>query len=167
MTLDASGSTPGYESEGIAAYTFYLRNITTSQTDILGTVGSPVFSFTVNGYETGSYEFGLKVRNLEGVESSETLWKPVEIINASPISAFSYEVIKTGVGGLLIYNVTENNSYDPDGTIVIYQWFVNDQEDLSVRNQLTPSFHHSPQNPINSWKLVVTDNLGATGTSGF
>ncbi|MEN3009922.1 MAG: PKD domain-containing protein, partial [Candidatus Bipolaricaulaceae bacterium] len=83
------------------------------------------------------------------------------VVNQPPVAVFTYSPAVPKVGQTVIFNGTA--SYDPDGTIVAYQW---DLDGDGVPDQ---------SGPVVAWAygaagayavtLTVTDNRGATGSA--
>ncbi|MCX7843815.1 MAG: PKD domain-containing protein [Candidatus Bipolaricaulota bacterium] len=111
----------------------------------------------------GTYTVRLRVTDDKGATGTATKTVVVSplVVNQPPVAVFTFSPAVPKVGQTVIFNGTA--SYDPDGTIVAYQW---DLDGDGVPDQ---------SGPVVAWAygaagaytvtLTVTDNRGATGSA--
>jgi hypothetical protein len=118
---------------------------------------------TVQGLIAGTYVYKCVVTDNGGASSQDEVQFVVNA-NQDPVAIIPSQIVITIPGGEIDLNATQ--SYDPDGTIVKYQWFAShdgivnllDLGDgiLRVRGAVVGTL---------DLKLVVTDNRGGTGSA--
>jgi PKD repeat protein len=128
--------------------------------------------FTVSGHSLartfatpGNYPVSLKVTDNAGATSIVTkiivVAKPVHI-NVPPVANFVYTPLNPVTGTNVEFTST---SYDIDGVIVSYEWFV-DSAAVPSRTQSTPQLmsYVFSQAGVHTVTLRVTDDAGAKAT---
>lgn len=94
-----------------------------------------------------------------GTRTLEVVLSPIAPVNQPPVAQFTFSPANPAPGAVVSFNA--GASYDPDGTIVNYQWdFQNDG--TFDRTGVTPTWTFPAPGTYNV-RLVVTDGLGATG----
>jgi len=109
------------------------------------------------------YYFVVKSVDLSGnsVESSEYSFTTSGTLNQPPIASFTYSPEKPVVNQTITFNAS--SSYDPDGTIVSYEW---DFGDGNVTNTTHEILNHSYSEAGNyEVTLTVTDDDGAANST--
>ena len=106
----------------------------------------------------GTYNVRLKVTDEDGHIDIET--KSIEVTtNQAPIASFNYTIDGKTV------SVDASSSYDPDGTIVLYEWDW-DSDGIFDENYTIPTASHTYESAGNyTITLRVTDDDGATDTT--
>lgn len=144
--------------------------VTRLWTQISGPVGAVLVNtnstlLTVNNLVEGVYRFRFTATdNLSATGSADALVTVnAATVNQAPFAnAGANQTIK-----LPINSITLNGSgNDPDGTIASYDWVKLSGPSCTLANQNTPSL--SVTNMVEGtyqFRLTVTDNLGATGSS--
>jgi PKD repeat protein len=125
-----------------------------------GTVDSTDKNPTYTYNSSGVYTVSLTVRKLDGDTASKTKrnYVVVEIPNELPVADSGGPYVGEVVSPILFNG---ENSYDPDGSIILYEWSFGDGK------------KGEGVNPIHSYSfpgayiiiLTVTDDLNATNTS--
>ncbi len=157
LSIDGSSSIPGNESNGVESFVWLLRN-EVGDTDTLSQGRQETLQLTVN-HPVGAYLLGLKVRNLEGLESV-TLWRDFAILNSDPTAEFTFDV-RADLSGM-IFIILTNDSADPDPfDTVSYRWFLDCTELEQFRDNPTPTIGASLGEHILTLKVV--DSHGAVG----
>ena len=108
-----------------------------------------------------TYTFGIKVVAgssdlLENVTYFK-IWNATVSSNLPPVADFEYEI-----NGLTVY--FHDKSYDPDGYITAWQWWLGDGS-VSYEQNPVHAYRESLAGEILSVVLTVTDNEGATNTT--
>ncbi|MBV4357064.1 PKD domain-containing protein [Pinibacter aurantiacus] len=118
---------------------------------------------TVQGLIAGTYVYRVVVTDNQGTTAQDDVSFTVNA-NKNPVAVIPGEVVITIPGGKFDLNATQ--SYDPDGTIVSYEWSAsrNGVVNLSATNKSMVSLEGLVSGEINL-KLTVTDNRGGTGTA--
>jgi hypothetical protein len=118
---------------------------------------------TVQGLVTGTYVFKVVVTDDMGATASDNVSFTVRA-NQDPVAIVPSQVIITIPGGQIDINGTQ--SYDPDGTIVSYDWSLSKS---AVVNLLTQGPGMVTLRGLISGEadltLIVTDNRGGQGTA--
>ncbi len=106
----------------------------------------------------GEYTIKLRITDEDGHTDIET--KSVEITtNQVPIAEFNYTINSMTV------TVDASASYDPDGTIILYEWDW-ESDGIYDENHTIPAASHTYENEGNyTITLRVTDDDGATATT--
>ena len=144
VTFDASES---YDPDGtIVSYEWNFGD---------GTTGTGVE--VEHAYENdGTYTVTLTVTDNDGATDTATVTKTVR--NQSPVASFTESAHTVNTGETIYFDASD--SYDPDGTIVSYEWnFGDGTTGTGVTVQ-----HSYSQNGIYTVTLTVTDDDGATDT---
>jgi len=159
LTIDGSISDAGHESAGIDVYFWYINK--NGFVEQLGETVISSYTLEMN-HEVGEHELGLKIRNIEGLET-EIAWKPLTVLTTSPVAQFKMGC-SGNIGGNVSCRVNENTSYDidPGDTITDYIWYTIDK-DTGESVELT----YARGNPMPSFggfviQLVVVDSHGGT-----
>jgi hypothetical protein len=155
VTIDGRGSNSGNESRGIERFAWYLRAADQSITNLSD--GSTSFLQMTTNHKVGEYDLGLRIRNLEGLESTIT-WRRMVIANSPPVADFECE-FQAFVEGL-VYKIISNGSseVDPQDKIV-YQWFLDGEEQSSATGP-TPTFTRAHTEVVSTITLRVSDSNG-------
>jgi len=141
VLFNASGST---DSDGaIESYTWDFGDNTT------GTGMTPSHTYS----DDGTYEVVLTVTDDAG--ASDSLQHNVTVSNVPPVAGFNYTTIDRAIG-------VEDNSTDPDGSIVNWTW---DFGDGTVQYGQQPPTHSYSQVGSYTVTLTVTDDDGASNTT--
>ncbi len=126
--------------------------------------GSPAVTGNVVYHQftaAGSYSATLTVTDNLGATNSATKTVQVGTPQQAPVAAFTVSPASPTVGTAITLNAT--SSYDPDGTIVSYQWDLNGD---GVTDSTGPIGQVSYSNPGTATvRLTVTDNTGLTGST--
>ncbi len=94
-----------------------------------------------------------------GTRTLDVVLVPTAPANQPPVAQFAFSPASPAPGVAVSFNA--GSSYDPDGTIVLYQWdFQNDG--VFDRTGVTTTWTFPAPGTYNV-RLVVTDNRGATG----
>ena len=109
------------------------------------------------------YYYRIKLGNYENIESDSS-----NILNATPINTLpkAYKLVNKTVQNAGEYNFVKlsfsaSGSYDVDGKIALYNWYVND----SLVNKTDSILSYFFKLGTNSIKLVVIDNDGGKDSS--
>ncbi|MFN3346695.1 MAG: DUF4384 domain-containing protein [Candidatus Bipolaricaulaceae bacterium] len=114
-------------------------------------------SHTVLIRKTGYQDFTTTVYILPG--GTRTLNVPLTpLVNQPPVAQFTYSPTTPQVGQTVIFNGTA--SYDPDGSIVVYQWDLNGDGAPDQNGPVVAWVYAVPG--AYTVTLTVMDNLGAT-----
>jgi Secretion system C-terminal sorting domain/PKD domain len=154
--------TKSYDPDGsIASYSWTLISGTGAATILNPNTASP----TVTGLQAGVYVFQLVVTDNEGSTGTDQ----VQItVNAAPVEP---PVANAGADQAIVLptNSTTLNgtkSYDPDGTLVAYDW-----TEVSGPSNAVIGNYNTPTPTVSGlivgqyiFKLTVTDNYGATSS---
>jgi hypothetical protein len=133
---------------GPSAYT--ISNNTTAATSI-------------SNLSQGTYSFQLTAKDNNNMSASDTVLVTVAPpVNIAPIASAGPDV------SITVNNVLLNawGTYDPDGTIAAYQWTkITGPASFTIANgnSATPTISGLVSG-VYSFRLMVTDNLGATGS---
>lgn len=158
VTIDGDRSIGGNESRGVDTYIWLLRPLN-GATEQIATGRADFVILNVN-HEIGDYEVGLKVTNLEGLESATT-WRNLKIINSPPIAEFTckFEAFVQAI----VYTIISNDSSDPDpNDAITYHWFLDGVEQVNVDGP-KPTFSRSHDAPVNTITLKVMDSHEGVG----
>ncbi len=163
VTLDGSRS---FDPDGtLSSYTWY--QVSGPSASVISSANS---SATVaSQLIAGQYTFQLTVTDNNGVRGVDQI---VIIVNGASAKVNTPPVADAGTNDTLLlpnnsFTLNANGSKDPDGTISSYQW-----QQISGPNTVKSSNMNVPQVAISDFqpgdyefKLVVTDNEGATSTA--
>lgn len=163
VTLDGSSS-----SDPDGTISAYLWSQDSGPGNAL--IGNPESAVTlVSGLVEGEYVFRLKVTDNQGATGEDTVKvKVLEISNVPPVA------VATAEPPLVYYEkgastrLHGESSYDPDGSIVKYEWTNTGgpasgfRIDAPTGNSTVVEFYETGQYTFN---LMVTDNRGATGSA--
>ena len=142
---------------------------------LLATDGSPLsYSWTINGQTLpGSSKTATIVFHGSGTQTvtlsvgGSLTQKTITAIqpprcNVAPVASFTVSTTQGQVP--LTVTLDANASHDPDGSIVTYEWRINDAlfSSVSTPDPLTFTFEHQGENDV---ILIVTDNQGMTATT--
>jgi hypothetical protein len=160
VTLDGSGSS----SLGGGALTF-------AWTYVSGPAGYAIASPTavktgVTGLVPGTYAFQLKVTNATGGTATAMVYVYVNSLNVAPVANAGNDTTITLPTNSVKLNGTK--SYDPDGTIVSYNWFMSSGASgvtIVNANTATPTVVGMPSAGRYTFVLTVMDNGGMTATA--
>jgi len=149
VRFDGSAST---DPDGtIASYSWNFGDGTPPGT------GSVVFhQFT----SMGTYPVTLTVTDNGGATDSGTVSVLVSTTNRPPVAVFGYTPPSPGVGELVTLN--GSGSYDPDGTVVSYQWDLDGNGTTDAVGPVTTVRFYSPG--VRPVRLTVTDNGGLSNS---
>ncbi|MEW5826360.1 MAG: PKD domain-containing protein [Candidatus Bipolaricaulota bacterium] len=145
VRFDASGSTDADGS--IASYQWTFGDGTP------GSTGSVVYHQFLAG---GSYVVTLTVTDDDGASTSATQTVPVGSPLQAPVADFTYSPTAPLVGQTITLNASA--SYDPDGSIVSYQWDLNGDGTNDATGALAV-VAYSTAGTV-AIRLTVTDNAG-------
>jgi PKD repeat protein len=107
----------------------------------------------------GSYPVTLQVTDDQGATGRQTKTVAVTVPNQLPVASFTFSPALPSVGQLVTFNATA--SYDPDGTIVSYQWDLNGDGLVDRSGPITTWTYSMPGS---YWvTLTVGDDQGAIG----
>lgn len=111
----------------------------------------------------GTYTVRLVVTDDQGATNSATQVIVVSpaVANQPPVAVFSFAPTNPVVGQIVTFNGTA--SYDPDGTIVAYQWDLNGDGAPDQNGPVAAWSYDAPG--LYTITLTVMDNLGATGST--
>jgi hypothetical protein len=119
----------------------------------------------VTGLVKGVYQFQLLVTNSQGNTSTAIMSVTVVGANLPPVANAGNDTTVSGPVSSLILNGT--GSYDPDGSIVTYNWYKLSGPNVSIAivnsNTSTPGVIGLAAGTY-VFELKVTDNQGATAT---
>jgi len=119
--------------------------------------GSVVFhQFT----SMGTYPVTLTVTDNGGATDSGTVSVLVSTTNQPPVAVFGYTPLSPGIGELVTLN--GSGSYDPDGTVVSYQWDLDGNGTTDAVGPVTTVRFYSPG--LRPVRLTVTDNGGLSNS---
>jgi len=160
VTLDASGSS------GLAG-----GALTFEWTAISGPAGYSISSPTavktsVTGLVEGTYAFLLKVTNASGGSATATVYVFVNSPNVAPVADAGNDTTITLPVNSVKLNGTK--SYDPDGSIVSYNWFMSSGASgvtIVNANTATPTVVGMPSAGRYTFVLTVMDNGGMTANA--
>ena len=145
VILDASGS---YDSDGnIVSYEWTEGN----------TIISRSKTFQKNNFSLGIHRITLKVTDNDGASSTDTVIVTIKTDNKLPIANAGDDITVT-IGSEI--KLDASNSYDPDGTISMYQW-KKGRKILSLNKVYTTKSFPVGRHEIT---LYVTDDDGASST---
>ncbi|HWK04077.1 MAG TPA: PKD domain-containing protein [Puia sp.] len=125
-------------------------------------------SIQVTNLVQGVYVFSLTVTNSQGQTATATVTVTVNAVavNIPPVANAGPSITVAMPASPL--NLNGSNSYDPDGTIVSYNWSLLSGTSAGVTivnsNTATPTLYGLTPGQY-EFELVVTDNNGATSTS--
>ncbi len=158
VTLSGSGSS---DPDGTIAGYAWSKISGPSQFSISG---ANTVNASVSNLAQGTYAFQLTATDNSGAPTSDTVLVIVNAAgtNKAPVAAAGPDVSITTSSVLL--NAWASN--DPDGSIVSYQWTkIAGPATYSIANGIysTPTMSNL-MTGVYSFRLVVTDNLGATGS---
>ena len=156
ITLDASGSapTPG-ENETLTNYRFDLDGNGTFETDN-GAEPKLETKFTT----PGSHNVQVQVRDSHG--DTATAGAVVVASNRPPVPAFTAPAI-VKPGATATFNASPSS--DPDGSITLYEWDLDGNDDFETNTGTTPTVSRVyPTAGKVKIQLRVTDNSNATAT---
>ena len=151
--FDASAS---YDPDGtIANYQWDFQN--DGVFDATGKIA--FFRYTA----PGTYTVRLVVTDDKGATASATKSMVVSplVVNQPPVAQFTFSPATPQVGQTVMFNGTA--SYDPDGSIVAYQWDLNGDGAPDQNGPVVAWIYTAPG--AYTVTLTVTDNLGATATA--
>jgi PKD repeat protein len=145
----------------------WIRFDATASYDADGTIASYQWSFGGGASETGSivyrqltvagqYTVTLTVTDNRGATSSVSKQVQVGTSLQPPVAAFTYAPAVPSVGTPITLKAT--SSYDPDGTIVSYQWDLNGDGVNDMAGPLGQVSYSSAGSV--AVRLTVTDNSG-------
>jgi len=129
------------------------------------TIASPTqATTTASNLLPGIYQFSLEVRDNQNVSRSDTLYVTVvnNGANQAPVAKAGNDIVLAWPNDSL--NVSGWQSFDPDGTIVAYQWakVSGPSSNILAPNSMT-TWIKGMQPGTHVFRLRVTDNQGATG----
>jgi len=153
IQFDASAS---YDPDGtITNYQWDFQNDGTF--DATGKIA--FFRYTA----PGTYTVRLVVTDDKGATASATKSMVVSplVVNQPPVAQFTFSPATPQVGQTVMFNGTA--SYDPDGSIVAYQWDLNGDGAPDQNGPVVAWIYTAPG--AYTVTLTVTDNLGATATA--
>jgi len=145
--FDAIGS---YDSDGSITSYFWDFGDGTNAT---GIIVEHVYQ------DNGVYTVTLMVTDDDGVTATATSTKYV--LNRPPISSFTYSPTLPIVGETVTFNAS--SSYDPDGSIISYQWDFGDGNVTTIASPIVTHIYTTFGNYTVT--LTVTDNDGDMDTS--
>jgi PKD repeat protein len=125
--------------------------------------GSPAESGSVRFHQytaPGSYLATLTVTDNAGATNTGTLSVLVSTTNQPPVAVFGYTPPSPGIGELVTLN--GSGSYDPDGTVVSYQWDLDGNGTTDAVGPVTTVRFYSPG--LRPVRLTVTDNGGLSNS---
>jgi len=155
VTLNGNAS---YDPDGAIAY--YSWWASDGQTFVSETSSQATMTFSTPGI----YTINMGVGDNEGVASTNTALQTVTVTEAPkpPVAIFTASS-NEGAAPLTV-TLDASGSHDPDGSIVTYEWRINDALFSLVDNSDPLSFtfeHEGEYNVV----LIVTDNQGLTATT--
>ncbi|MBS1603271.1 MAG: PKD domain-containing protein, partial [Bacteroidetes bacterium] len=145
--------------------------LTYSWTSISGPAGYSISSpsaakTSVTGLVQGTYAFLLKVSNPSGGSATATVYVFVNAPDVAPVADAGNDTAITLPVNSVKLNGTK--SYDPDGTIVSYNWFMSSGASgvtIVNANTATPTVVGLPSAGRYTFVLTVMDNGGLTGSA--
>ena len=151
VQFDASAS---YDPDGaIASYAWDFQN-----DGIVDRTGvTPTWTFTA----PGTYQVKLTVTDNRGATGSITRPVTVQVANRPPTASFVFSPSSPRPGDWVRFDGTASS--DPDGTIVNYQWDFQNDGTFDATGSIA-FFQYAAPGTYTA-RLVVTDNLGATGST--
>jgi PKD repeat protein len=149
----------------------WIRFDATSSYDADGTIASYQWSFGGGPTETGSivyhqytaaglYTVTLTVTDNQGLTNSASKQVQIGTVLQPPVAAFTYTPAAPSVGTPVSLNAT--SSYDPDGSIVSYQWDLNGDGVNDSSGPLGQVSYSSAGSAV--VRLTVTDNSGLSSS---
>ena len=145
--------------------TYIYRDTTTTPNTIIDSVVGATSKYidTLNLVLHKTYYYRLKVSNIEGSisEFSNVLSSTPFNKQPIPISLTSKNFDTVGEFNTVRLIYSSSGSYDPDGKIVSYKWYVND----SIVNQTDSVLVYYFKHGLNRLKLEITDNDGIASSS--
>lgn len=132
------------------------------------TIGTPnTLTSSISGLTAaGTYTFQLTVTENNGQSASATITVTVNspAANVPPVANPGGNQTFTLTGSDTTVTLNGSASYDPDGTIVSYDWYqLSGKGGVTIANSNTPTpTIHGLQPGVYVFVLVVTDNGGAT-----
>lgn len=149
ITFDASAS---YDPDGtISAYEWDFNG-----DGVFEATGQLVYYRYMS---PGSYQVTLKVTDNEGATDQSTQTIVVPSPNQPPVAQFTYSPTNPQPGQWIQFDAS--SSYDPDGTIVSYQWDFDGDGAFDATGQV--AYYRFMAGGTYPVRLVVTDDGGATG----
>jgi len=133
------------------------------------TITSPAAAKTsVTGLVQGTYAFQLKVSNTSGGSATAMVYVYVNNPDVAPIAnAGNDTTITLPVNSV---KLDGTKSYDPDGSIVSYNWFMSSGASgvtIVNANTSTPTVVGLPSAGSYTFVLTVMDNAGLTGSASI
>lgn len=110
----------------------------------------------------GNFSVSLTVTDDQGATDTETLTDYIFVGNAPPVADFSFSPLTVETGDTVSFDASA--SFDPDGTIVRYDWDFGDGTVLNNGGAM-PSHSYSTEE-VFQVELTVTDDDGATSKAG-
>jgi PKD repeat protein len=109
----------------------------------------------------GTFSVSLTVTDNGG--ASNTTTQPVQVGSPlqAPVALFTYSPASPIVGTPVVFNAS--SSYDPDGTIVSYQWDLNGDGSTDTSGAMGQVIYSTPGTAL--VRLTVTDNSGLSSSS--
>ena len=118
-------------------------------------------SHTVLLRKTGYRDYTTSVYLLPGGTRTLHITLVPMVVNQPPVAQFTYSPTAPRAGDWLQFDASA--SYDPDGTIVNYQWDFQNDGVFDATGKIV--FHRYTAPGTYRARLVVTDDKGATGSS--
>ncbi len=109
----------------------------------------------------GTYQVRLVVTDNRGATGSVVRPVTVTVANQPPMASFTFTPASPRPGDWIRFDAT--GSFDPDGTIVSYQWDFQNDGTFDATGSIAFFQYAAPG--TYTVRLVVTDNLGATGST--
>jgi PKD repeat protein len=126
--------------------------------------GSPTRSGSVVYHRftsAGGYSVSLTVTDDAGARDTRRKTVNVGPVSRSPQASFNYSPINPGMGQQILLDAS--SSFDPDGTIVAYEWDLDNDGTTDASGQVTGVRYYSPGS--HQVRLTVLDNSGLSSTT--
>ena len=153
VNLSWSSSDP--DNDPIVYYVYFGTN--NPPTDCIAAGISKNYTIKYNLEYGETYYWQVAAWDIHNAVNWSNVWRFT--VQYAPVASFTYEL-----DGKTVY-VNASASYDPDGSIVLYEWDW-ESDGIYDENHTTPTASHTYEKNGNyTITLRVTDNLGAVNTT--